>query len=122
MTGEHSVSRALATFAAGVRIDDLPADVVHQAVRCLVDWLGCTIAGSATAECERVRAGIGALDGGDGSRTAAIVGTRQRGDGRLRGPGQRDRRARARLRRHLQPRPDHDPRQRSAVASHRRGR
>ena len=78
MTGEHSVSRALAAFAAGVRIDELPADVVHQAVRCLVDWLGCTVAGSATAECERVRAGIGALDGGDGSRTAAIVGTGQR--------------------------------------------
>ena len=78
MTGEHSISGALAAFGADVRIDDLPADVVHQAVRCLVDWLGCTIAGSATAEGVRVRAGIAALDGGDGSRSAAIVGTRQR--------------------------------------------
>jgi 2-methylcitrate dehydratase PrpD len=78
VTGEQSISRALAAFAARVRIDDLPADVVRQAVRCLVDWLGCTIAGSATAEAEKVRAGIGALDSGDGSRTAAIVGTRQR--------------------------------------------
>ena len=72
------VSRALAAFAAAVRIDDLPADVVHQAVRCAVDWLGCTIAGSATDEGRRVRAGIGALDAGDGSRSAAIVGSRQR--------------------------------------------
>ena len=78
MTDEQAVSAALAGFAAALRIDDLPADVVHQAVRCLVDWLGCTIAGSATAEGERVRAGIGALDAGDGSRTAPIVGTRQR--------------------------------------------
>ena len=64
VTDEQAVSRALAGFAAALRIDDLPADVVHQAVRCLVDWLGCTIAGSATAEGERVRAGIGALDAG----------------------------------------------------------
>ncbi|GFG53157.1 2-methylcitrate dehydratase [Mycolicibacterium agri] len=78
MTEEQSVSCALARFAAGLRIEDLPADVVHQAVRCLVDWLGCTIAGSATAEGERVRAGIAALDAGDGSRTAPIVGSRQR--------------------------------------------
>ncbi len=75
MTG---VSGALARFAAGVRTENLPADVVHQAVRCLVDWLGCTIAGSATPEGARVRAGIRALDPGDGSRTAAIVGTPQR--------------------------------------------
>lgn len=78
MIDDHAVSQALAAFAAGIRIDDLPADVVHQAVRCLVDWLGCTIGGSATPECGRVRAGIGALDSGDGSRTAGIVGTRQR--------------------------------------------
>ncbi len=78
MTDEQAVSAALAGFASALRIDDLPADVVHQAMRCLVDWLGCTIAGSATAEGERVRAGIGALDAGDGSRTAPIVGTRQR--------------------------------------------
>ena len=78
MTDEQAVSASLARFASALRIDDLPADVVHQAMRCLVDWLGCTIAGSATAEGERVRAGIGALDAGDGSRTAPIVGTRQR--------------------------------------------
>ena len=78
MAGDHSVSRALATFAAEVRIEQLPTDVVHQAVRCLVDWLGCTIAGSATPEGHRVRAAIEALDPGDGSRTAAILGTGQR--------------------------------------------
>ncbi len=78
MADEQAVSRTLAEFAATMSIDDLPADVVHQAVRCLVDWLGCTIAGSATAEGARVHAGIGALDAGDGTGTAPIVGTRQR--------------------------------------------
>jgi 2-methylcitrate dehydratase PrpD len=77
VTGDHAVSSALAAFAADVRTENVPADVVHQAVRCLVDWLGCTIAGSATPEGEKVRAGIHALDP-DGSRTAGIVGTRQR--------------------------------------------
>jgi 2-methylcitrate dehydratase PrpD len=75
---EQAISRTLAEFAATMSIDDLPADAVHQAVRCLVDWLGCTIAGSATAEGARVHAGIGALDAGDGTGTAPIVGTRQR--------------------------------------------
>ena len=78
MTGDPSVSTALARFAAGVQSENVPQDVVHQAVRCLVDWLGCTIAGSATPECGRVRAGIRALDGAEGSRTAGIVGTSQR--------------------------------------------
>jgi 2-methylcitrate dehydratase PrpD len=77
VTGDHSVSSALAAFAAGMRTENLPADVVQQAVRCLVDWLGCTISGAATSESARVRAGILALDP-DGSRAAAIVGTGQR--------------------------------------------
>ena len=46
--------------------------------RCLLDWLGCTLAGSATDEAARVRRGIAALDPGDGSRTASIVGVSQR--------------------------------------------
>jgi 2-methylcitrate dehydratase PrpD len=78
VTADPSVSAELAAFAAGIQTDDLPADVVHQAVRCLVDWLGCTLAGSATEEAAVARAGIGALDPGDGSRTATIVGARQR--------------------------------------------
>ena len=71
------ISAALARFASGVRTEDLPADVTEQAVRCLVDWLGCTLGGSATPEGARVRAGIDALDP-EGSRTAPIVGTSQR--------------------------------------------
>jgi len=71
------LSATLARFASGVRTEDLPADVTGQAVRCFVDWLGCTLGGSATPEGARVRAGIDALDP-DGSRAAPIVGTSQR--------------------------------------------
>ncbi len=77
MAGDDAISAALAAFAADVRIGSLPDDVVHQAVRCLIDWLGCTIAGSATAECARVRAGIAALDPG-GSRAVPVVGMTSR--------------------------------------------
>lgn len=36
----------LARYAAGIRYDDLPDDVVEMARRCLLDWLGIAIAGS----------------------------------------------------------------------------
>jgi 2-methylcitrate dehydratase PrpD len=71
------VSRALAAFASEVRAENLPDDVVHQAVRCLVDWLGCTVAGAATPESARVRTAIRAMDP-DRSRAAAIIGTPER--------------------------------------------
>jgi 2-methylcitrate dehydratase PrpD len=73
----YPVSGALAAFASGVRAENLPDGVVHQAVRCLVDWLGCTVAGAVTPESSRVRAAIRAMDP-DGSRAAGIVGTRER--------------------------------------------
>ncbi len=120
MSDRYSVSGALAAFASGVRAEHLPEDVVHQAVRCLVDWLGCTLAGSATPE------------SGSGPRRYPCHGPRRvtcRGHrrhsgaqlGRPSGAGERHRRTRAGLRRHLQSRSDHHPRQRSAVAGDCRG-
>jgi 2-methylcitrate dehydratase PrpD len=38
---------ALSDFIAGLNIERLPEAVVHQAKRCLMDWLGVTLAGSA---------------------------------------------------------------------------
>jgi 2-methylcitrate dehydratase PrpD len=77
VSDQSPVSGALASFASGVRVESLPDDVVHQAVRCLVDWLGCTIAGAVTPESARVRAAIRTMDP-DGSRAAGIVGTAER--------------------------------------------
>lgn len=42
------VTRELAEFAASLRYQDLPADVVAAARRCVLDSLGCGIYGSAT--------------------------------------------------------------------------
>jgi 2-methylcitrate dehydratase PrpD len=38
-------SRALADFAAGLRFDAIPAEVVARAVNLYVDWLGSALAG-----------------------------------------------------------------------------
>ncbi|WP_237213662.1 MmgE/PrpD family protein [Falsiroseomonas oryziterrae] len=38
------VSKALATFIAGLRFEDLPAPVVHEARRGVLDWIGCALA------------------------------------------------------------------------------
>ena len=78
MTKPPGASRALADFATDLRLDNLPTVVSGQAIRCLVDWLGCVLAGSATPDLRRVRAAIRALDRVDGSHAAGIVGTRQR--------------------------------------------
>lgn len=40
------VTHELARFAAGIRYEDLPADVRFMARQCLLDWLGVTLAGS----------------------------------------------------------------------------
>ncbi|MGH2817316.1 MAG: MmgE/PrpD family protein [Actinomycetota bacterium] len=37
----------LAKFIAGLNASEIPAEVLHQAKRCLIDWLGVTLAGSA---------------------------------------------------------------------------
>jgi len=38
-----SISHQFARYALGLTYDALPADVVHQAKRCLLDMLGCAI-------------------------------------------------------------------------------
>lgn len=40
------VTAALADFVSGLRLDDLPGDVALAGSCCLLDWLGCTIAGN----------------------------------------------------------------------------
>ena len=95
---------------------------MHQAVRCLVDWLGCTIAGSATPE-------SAAGPRGDRLRSTAAKGRARR---RIVGTRQRAGAGYAALANGIaahvldfddtfNPGPDDHPWQRSAVACHRRG-
>lgn len=71
------VSAQLAAFAADLRLERLPDEVIHQARRCLVDWLACSLAGSGENESGRVRATVRTLEP-SGSGLAPLVGTEQR--------------------------------------------
>lgn len=67
--GETSV---LSGFVAGLDASEIPAEVTHQAKRCLIDWLGVTLAGSADTSAEILCAVCDEL-GSDG--TATVLGT-----------------------------------------------
>jgi 2-methylcitrate dehydratase PrpD len=62
----------LSGFVADLGLPDIPDDVVHQAKRCLIDWLGVTLAGSADPSVEILCATSEEL-GSD--RTATVLGT-----------------------------------------------
>ena len=54
---DRGIETAMATFAAQLRYDDLPADVVFDAKFRVLDWIGCALAGTRT-EPARVAATI----------------------------------------------------------------
>jgi 2-methylcitrate dehydratase PrpD len=43
---DMGVTRDLCAFIAAIRYEDLPAQVVHEARRGVLDWIGCALAGS----------------------------------------------------------------------------
>lgn len=59
---ENGPSKMLAGFCSRLRYEDLPAGVVGQAKRCLLDYLGATLGGSATETGAKVRAFLGKFD------------------------------------------------------------
>ncbi len=68
-----SLSQQLAGYWAGVRFEDLPADVIHAAKRCLIDTLAAGAAGGDSAVVETVAAGARA---GAGTGSAVLWGRR----------------------------------------------
>jgi 2-methylcitrate dehydratase PrpD len=61
-----TISARLAEYAAGLRYEDLPADVRDLAHLVLLDTLGCALAGSTTDEVIRIRQAMAAASGGAG--------------------------------------------------------
>jgi 2-methylcitrate dehydratase PrpD len=55
------VSREFSAFAAKLRFEDLPDNVVHEARRGVMDWLGCAIAGSRHSTINHLLAGVSAI-------------------------------------------------------------
>lgn len=68
-------TRSLARYAATIRYEELPAEVIEMARRCLVDWLGIAIAGSRQPLSPILRATIDQL-GGHPQATVVGLGTR----------------------------------------------
>src|ERR671919_3002636 len=54
----------LAKFIAGLDASEIPPAVLHQAKRCLMDWLGVTLAGSTDPSTDVLRAVADDLDSG----------------------------------------------------------
>ncbi|MCL2394149.1 MAG: MmgE/PrpD family protein [Acidimicrobiaceae bacterium] len=73
----HPITRELAEFGSSLRYEDIPADVVAMAKRCILDSLACGVYGAATPWTDAVREVVGAL--GQDSRATAW-GTRFRAD------------------------------------------
>ena len=71
---DRTVER-LSSYAAGLRFEDLPPEVVHQAKRVLVDSVGCGL-GAFTAEPARIARELGSTVHGE--LEATVLGTRMR--------------------------------------------
>jgi 2-methylcitrate dehydratase PrpD len=70
-----TATAALAGFASGLALDDVPAPVVRAVKRLVLDHLGCALGGSRTP-LARAAAGVAAADGDGGAAT--VIGTRRR--------------------------------------------
>lgn len=74
-TGEATVAQRLATYIAQPSAATIADDVRHQAVRCLVDWLGLALAGSREPLGEIL---LAVCDELGGSPQATVVGRGRR--------------------------------------------
>ncbi|HWK66335.1 MAG TPA: MmgE/PrpD family protein [Rhizobiaceae bacterium] len=61
----HSETRLLAEWIATMRLDDVPSEVVQHAKTCILDSIGCMIAGSATPACVTILNVLGRHGAGD---------------------------------------------------------
>ncbi|OZI19967.1 2-methylcitrate dehydratase [Bordetella genomosp. 9] len=74
---QQEVTRILARFLVGSRYEDLPAEVVHEASRGLLNWYGCALGAARHAT---VQAALDAYQPFFGAAQAQIVGRPDRAD------------------------------------------
>lgn len=72
-TSTIAPSKACSDFAAALRYEDIPADVVDMVKRDLLDWVGCATAGAASVASEPIKA-VTAIIGGPAQATAVDHG------------------------------------------------
>lgn len=73
----HEVTRTLARFIVESRPADIPAEVVHEAKRSLLHWIGCAIGGSRHAALE---CALETFQEFSGPREAGVLGRHERVD------------------------------------------
>jgi 2-methylcitrate dehydratase PrpD len=71
MNTDHP-SRELAAFAAGLRVEAIPAPVVERTVNLYVDWLGSALAGKGARPVESIRR-FARHAGGDGGPAEIVI-------------------------------------------------
>ncbi len=76
-SGTTGATRTLARYAAAVRFEDLPAPVVHEARRAMVNWAGCAIGASGYPAVENAWRAMRPFAG---APQAALLGRRERTD------------------------------------------
>ena len=76
MTAVDHPSLTLATFAAGLRFEDIPAPVLRRAEDLFLDWLGSVLAGKGSRPVEAIAAFARAMGPGDGPSEVLISRTR----------------------------------------------
>ena len=62
---------ALCDFVAGLGLDDVPPEVLHQATRCLIDWLGVTLDGASDPGVDMF---LDVSEEAGGAGTATVIG------------------------------------------------
>jgi 2-methylcitrate dehydratase PrpD len=75
LPGGELVSAQLVRFAAALRFEDIPSDVVHAAKRLLVDSIGCTLTGWLASKGQRA---AGLMTDMGGAPTSLVIGSRNR--------------------------------------------
>ena len=73
----NNITQALARLIVKSQPRDIPEDVFHAAERCVLHWLGCSIAGSRQ---QSVECALAAVDELSGPRLATVLGRRERLD------------------------------------------
>ena len=77
MGADRMVTEQLAEWIAGLKPEDVPDTVRHEAVRTFVNWLGCAVGG---ANHETVDVFLQAIDPFSGSRSSTVLGRKERLD------------------------------------------
>lgn len=75
MTTEHNVTETLAEFALKAEFERLPRQVVTVAKQCVLDWLGCTLAGTKDPFAKIL---LEEISEQGGNKQASVVGTNVR--------------------------------------------